>query len=96
MIQRTDTHIIDTLAIREIFTQMPANWLVRGLDERDYGIDLKIEKFNGNKPTGALSLVQVKGTRDKFEEKVKLSHFPTKTLEYAELFSKPFFILIHQ
>jgi hypothetical protein len=92
MIQRTDTHIIDTLAIREIFTQMPENWLVRGLDERDYGIDLKIEKFNGNEPTGSFSLVQVKGTRDIFEGKVKLAKFPVKTLEYAELFPEPFFI----
>lgn len=86
MIQRTDSHIIDTLAIREIFKKMPENWLVRGLDERDYGIDLKIEKFDGSKPTGALSLIQVKGTRDTFEGQIKLAQFPTKTLKYAELF----------
>lgn len=93
MIQRTDSHIIDTLAIREIFKKMPENWLVRGLDERDYGIDLKIEKFDGNKPTGALSLIQVKGTRATFEGQIKLAQFPTKTLKYAELFPEPFFIL---
>lgn len=47
MTRRTQTHITDTLAIREIMSKLPENWLVRGLEERDYGIDLSIELYNG-------------------------------------------------
>lgn len=92
MIRRTQTHITDTLAIREIMSKLPSNWLVRGLEERDYGIDLSIELFDGENPTGCFSLIQVKGTNSGFDESVQLSNFPTKTLEYALLFPEPFFI----
>lgn len=92
MTRRTQTHITDTLAIREILSKVPENWLIRGLEERDYGIDLHIEKFDGENPTGGFSLIQVKGTKNSFSGEVALNGFPTKTLEYAELFPEPFFI----
>ncbi|MBO2630868.1 DUF4365 domain-containing protein [Shewanella algae] len=93
MTRRTETHVIDTLAVRQIISVLPENWLVRGLEERDYGIDLSIELFDGEMPTGCFSLIQVKGKRKKFEsEPVSLSGFPTKTLEYSTLFPEPFFI----
>ncbi len=93
MIRRTETHITDTLAVRQIISTLPSNWLVRGLEERDYGIDLSIELFDGENPTGCFSLIQVKGKRKGFgSESVKMNAFPTKTLEYAALFPEPFFI----
>jgi hypothetical protein len=91
--RRTDTHITDTLAVRQIFSALPENWLVRGLEERDYGIDLSIELFDGENPTGCFSLIQVKGKNKSFgDSDVSLSGFPTKTLEYAQLFPEAFFI----
>lgn len=92
MTRRTQTHITDTLAIRQIMSKLPENWLVRGLEERDYGIDLSIEMYNGENPTGCFSLIQVKGTKKGLNNEVKLSGFPTKTLEYAQLFPEAFFI----
>ena len=96
MIRRTETHITDTLAVRLIISTLPPNWLVRGLEERDYGVDLSIELFDGENPTGCFSLIQVKGKRKGFKSKpVKLSKFPTKTLEYATLFPEPFFQIVY-
>ena len=91
-VQRTPTHIIDTLAVRQIVSQLPEDWLIRGLEERDYGIDLTIELFDDNKPTGCFSLIQVKGKQKVFANSIKLSNFPVKTLRYAKLFPIPFFI----
>lgn len=93
MTRRTDTHITDTLAVRQIISSLPENWLVRGLEERDYGIDLSIELFDGENPTGCFSLIQVKGKRKAFDNSsVSMGGFPTKTLEYAQLFPEAFFI----
>ncbi|MEF1312377.1 DUF4365 domain-containing protein [Vibrio mytili] len=94
MTRRTQTHITDTLAVREIISKLPGNWLVRGLEERDYGIDLSIELYDGENPTGCFGLIQVKGTSKSFSGKdsVSLNGFPTKTLKYAELFPEAFFI----
>ena len=92
MTLRSQTHVIDTLSIRAVISALPENWLVRGLEERDYGIDLSIELYDGEKPTGCFSLIQVKGTRNSFDGNVKLGDFPTKTLEYAQLFPESFFI----
>jgi hypothetical protein len=94
MIKRHPNHITDTLAIRTILNSAPHDWLIRGLEERDYGIDLSIEFFDGEQPTGQIAKVQVKGTNDKFSSKepVQFSNFPVKTLEYAELFQEPFYI----
>ncbi len=92
MIKRSSTHITDTLAVRRIIAALPENWLVRGLEERDYGIDLSIELFDGENPTGCFALIQAKGTKAAFGSPGTLSGFPTKTLQYAQLFPEPFFI----
>lgn len=93
MTRRTTTHITDTLAVRKIFSALPGNWLVRGLEERDYGIDLSIELFDGENPTGCFSIIQVKGKNKSFgDSDIVLSGFPTKTLKYAQLFPEAFFI----
>lgn len=92
MIKRTPNHQIDTKAVRGILTQLDENWLIRNLDERDYGIDLTMERFDGENATGDFFLAQVKGTDSKFAKKVKLSSFPTKTIQYSLLFNVPFFV----
>lgn len=92
MIKRTRTHEIDTLAVRKIINQLPVDWIVRGQEERDYGIDLTIERFDGQNATGDYFLVQVKGTESAFADEVQMSNFPTKTVEYSKLFNVPFFV----
>ena len=95
--KRTETHRIDTLAVRRLMSSMPANWIVRDLSERDYGIDLMLEYFEGEEPTGRTVYMQVKGTSKKIEPKdgrVTFGNFPVSTLTYAECFPEPF-LLVH-
>lgn len=42
---RTQSHIIDTKAVKAVMAQLPDHWVVRELSERDYGIDLLVEIF---------------------------------------------------
>lgn len=92
MIKRTLQHQIDTKAIRNILNHLDENWLVRNLEERDYGIDLTLERFSGEAATGDFILSQVKGTDAPFGKTVSLSGFPTKTIIYSQLFNIPFFV----
>ena len=92
MPKRIETHRIDTKAVRTIFTHLHENWLVRNLEERDYGIDLQLERFDSDEATGDFIFVQVKGTDTEFKENVKLSNFPVDTVNYALMFDVPFFI----
>lgn len=91
--QRTDTHRIDTRSVRTLLQHLPDDWVVRSLEERDYGVDLQIEAFKGDLPTGRVAMIQVKGRRAPFgADEVSLGNFPVKTVEYAALFSVPFFV----
>lgn len=92
MINRSPQHQTDTKSIRNIIMQLDENWLIRNLDERDYGIDLTLERFDGMNATGDFILVQAKGTDAGFDEEIKLSNFPTKTIWYSQLFNIPFFV----
>lgn len=92
MPKRIETHRIDTKAVRTIFTHLNENWLVRNLDERDYGIDLQLERFDLEHATGDFIFVQVKGTDGAFGDTVQLSGFPVDTIKYALMFDVPFFL----
>lgn len=52
--QRTQTHTIDTKSVRRLITTLSEDWLIRDLSDRDYGIDLKLEYFDGISPTGII------------------------------------------
>lgn len=102
---RTQTHIIDSRAVKAVMAQLPDHWVVRELTERDYGIDLMVEVFTpGLKDrrgkdafaeTGAIFHVQIKGV----DEQLKPVQTGTinycidkKSLAYVEKFSIPFFL----
>lgn len=89
--QRVDSHRTDTEAFRKLLNHLHVDWIVRSMEERDYGIDLQLEIFDGYNPTGSLIFGQLKGTKKSFSEE-KSFQFPVKTLLYAELFSTPFFL----
>lgn len=99
--QRTITHIHDTKAVRLVLEKIPDSWLVRNMEERDYGIDLLLELFEEihegvQKPTGQMLLFQIKGIDDSWDSSKKENtfyQFPSKTLEYAKLFNIPFFVV---
>jgi hypothetical protein len=102
---RTQTHIIDSRAVKAVMAHLPHHWVVRELTERDYGIDLMVEIFvpglkdaNGKDAfasTGSVFHIQIKGT----EEALKPVRAGTinycvdkKSLSYVEKFSIPFFL----
>lgn len=90
--KRSSTHRTDTLAVRAVISELPADWLIRNLEERDYGVDLQIEIFDGDEPTGQIAHIQIKGTDSAFNGVPKFGSFPVKTIGYAERFSAPFFV----
>lgn len=89
--QRIDTHRTDTEAFRKLLNHLHVDWVVRSMEERDYGIDLQLEIFDSCNPTGSLIFGQLKGTKNSFSEEDGFQ-FQVKTLLYAELFSTPFFL----
>jgi hypothetical protein len=60
--KRDLTHIIERQALEILIQQLPKEWIVREMTERDYGIDLYIEIIKEDKKvTGELIAIQVKG-----------------------------------
>jgi len=90
--KRSLSHQIETKSINQVRALLEPDYLVRFQDERDYGIDLHIERCNNSKLTGDVFYAQVKGTEEEFGDKVVLSGFSVQTLNYACLFSVPFFL----
>jgi hypothetical protein len=93
--KRDGNHRVETKAVRQIICGLPPDWLIRNMDERDYGIDLMFEVFNTSFPTGRIAFVQSKGTEKAFtikNDSIVLNDFPVKTIEYALRLSSPFFI----
>ena len=72
MIMRTYQHIIDTASVKLTLNSLPDYWVIRDLNERDYGIDLMIEIFTKSgfdkqghetyDATGQICYLQIKGT----------------------------------
>lgn len=103
---RTYQHVIDTKAVKQTLNSIPDYWVVRDLNERDYGIDLMVEIFSpctknskGHEQyeaTGYVCYLQIKGTNTKIEEdKEKHVSFQIdkKTLFYVEKFATPFILI---
>jgi hypothetical protein len=95
MVQRWRTHIIESLAVRKALSRLSRGWILRNLSERDYGIDVMAEHFDGSEPTGRIAFFQIKGTSKPIVARngSVTVRFPKKTLGYAECFSVPFFLL---
>jgi len=94
--ERTETHRTETKAVRHIISTISSNWLIRSLDERDYGIDLMFEIFGDRYPTGRIAFVQSKGTKKNFSYNKRgeaiLNEFPVKTIAYALRLIDPLFV----
>jgi hypothetical protein len=59
---RSASHVIETKSRRIVAGLLPPErFLERDQTERDYGIDLTVECFDGAEPSGALLLLQLKG-----------------------------------
>ncbi|WP_137918340.1 DUF4365 domain-containing protein [Hydrogenophaga sp. 2FB] len=91
--QRSDTHRIDTDAVRVVRTLLTSDWIERSVEDRDYGIDMMLEAFDGKDPTGTLVLFQIKGHEASFGTEPVTFSVPVKTLLYARMFQAPFFLV---
>lgn len=92
--QRPANHRTDTRAVRAFLSLLPDDLIIRGLDDTDYGIDLRIELFQGEEPTGNIAWVQVKGTTKTFDSTKEESYqLSKKTITYAQKFQAPFFLI---
>lgn len=59
--KRVPQHISETASYKLFSKEIPDNWIVRELTERDYGIDCYLEMTNDqNELTGELALIQLK------------------------------------
>lgn len=60
---RPREHVIETESRRIVAASLSAERFVeRDQTERDYGIDMSLEHFDGGEPTGRFLLLQIKGT----------------------------------
>jgi len=102
---RTQTHIVDSRAVKAVMAHMPHHWVVRELTERDYGIDLMVEIFapglkdakgkDAFAATGSVFHIQIKGTEDALKpvRAGTINYCINKSsLSYVEKFSIPFFL----
>jgi len=103
---RTHQHVTDTRAVKRVIAKFPDSWVIRGLSERDYGIDLMVEVFaesgEDNKgkaqyeATGRVCFLQIKGTTqedDCNQNNIVPVSIPLKSLLYAEKFATPFILV---
>jgi hypothetical protein len=102
---RTQTHIVDSRAVKAVMAHLPHHWVVRQPTERDYGIDLIVEIFtpglNDAKgkdafpATGSVFHIQIKGTEQALMpvQAGTINYCIDKnSLSYVEKFSIPFFL----
>ncbi|WP_311753481.1 DUF4365 domain-containing protein [Proteus columbae] len=92
--KRVQAHKTEDSAV-DIVTKLLGNdFLVDAQPKYDYGIDARIEIFDGEYPTGGVFFAQIKGTSSYLKETGGYIYkdFPIKTLNYALLFSVPFFL----
>lgn len=76
---RPRPHQLEEISRRRFRESIPPTWVVREKSD-DYGIDVEVEIFEGNKATGLIFYVQLKATDDS-GKKQKIS-MKTSTLDY--------------
>lgn len=96
--KRDITHIIERQALEILTQQLPNQWIVREMTERDYGIDLYVEIIKeDNLVTGDLIAIQVKGKQKiDFNQGNNFSFYSIKksTLNYWLHLPVPVFLIV--
>jgi hypothetical protein len=64
---RTNSHQLEELSVRFFQQSLPKNWTSEK-PSSDYGIDLRVDIFEGNQATGLELLVQLKSSEDTYSE----------------------------
>jgi hypothetical protein len=73
--KRADNHIRETTGYKVLESLIPAEWIIRSVSERDYGVDCYIELVDDdNHLTGDIAFVQMKAT-DKIDWRIRDNGF---------------------
>lgn len=96
--KRVTQHISETASGRIFQNATPDKWLIRGISERDYGIDYYLELVDDNdQMTGKLTLIQVKarqGINWTKKNTNAISDVAISTSNYLAGFAVPSFLFV--
>lgn len=101
--KRPSTHIKETESWKILQNSVPSEWMVRGVSERDYGIDCYIEMVGRDGSVrGDLLSIQLKGTESlnwvhnekQKRKETKFSGIKIKTINYWMNLAVPVFLCI--
>lgn len=95
---RSNAHVSESFSYNVFNSIIGNDWIVRELTERDYGIDLIIERIVGNKSvTGKLAAIQLKSIQEiKFNQNDEFRYYkikPTST-DYWMNSNLPVFVFL--
>ncbi|MCP4157291.1 MAG: DUF4365 domain-containing protein [bacterium] len=95
--ERPGSHITGDSAEALFTSALPAEWVVRP-QPKDYGIDVEVEVFDGQKSTGIIFKVQLKGTEkieyNKTGQHIRFSIGVTHLEYYLEQLKIPVFLVL--
>ena len=97
--QRADNHIRETSGYKILEENIPSNWIIRDVTERDYGIDCYIELVNSdNRLTGEIAFIQMKTTDKinwrKSDNGFKFYNVDKSTTNYLNGFKIPTYLFL--
>lgn len=97
--QRADNHIKETAGNKILQNFIPAEWIIRDVTERDYGIDCYLELVNkDHKLTGEVAFIQMKTTGKigwrKSDDGFKFNDVDRKTTNYLKSFKIPTYLFL--
>jgi len=97
---RPAAHRIETATRHLVLNLLSDDWIERAPGERDYGVDLTIERFPNGTASGEVLLLQLKGT----EKALRYTNYGSnetiqwrvaaRFLMYAELFATPVLLVV--
>ncbi len=82
---RSDSHNLETLSERFFESCLPKDWVAEK-PAHDYGVDLRVDIFEGDKATGLELLVQLKSSHNPTEAESEIVDLPVAT--YNHLWGK--------
>lgn len=97
--KRADNHIRETSGYKVMESLIPAEWIIRSVTERDYGVDCYIELVDEfNRLTGEIAFIQMKAT-DKIDWRIRDNGFKfykvdRSTTNYLSGFKIPAYLFL--
>lgn len=88
MPERPRSHVLEDLSVRAFTGALPAEW-PRQEVRRDYGVDLRVEIFEGGRATGMAFWAQLKATDEADADKARRTRFDVSALNYMAAQAEP-------